>query len=92
MNKLSAAIDPRRKAGPTTLMQRLSKLSELQSFIFNELESISKDDLANAFLHAEIRLSHRLWTISRDCDLVGKVLQASEYLVDLFTSFAHQSQ
>lgn len=89
---LSAAIEPAIKPGPTTLMQTLSKLSELQNFIFNDLGSISKDDLANAFLHSGTRSSHRPRTNSRDCDLVGKVLQASEYLIDLLTSCArHES-
>ncbi|KAL9603739.1 MAG: hypothetical protein Q9179_002088 [Wetmoreana sp. 5 TL-2023] len=68
------------------LAETLNKLSELQIFIFKELGSISKDTLATTFLSQETGSCHGLGSAQPDGNLVGKVLYASERLIDILAS------
>ena len=84
---LSVAAEPTKTSSPLNpLMETLNKLSELQIFIFKEFGCISKDNLARTFLSSGNELCQGLKSSSQDTDLVGKVLYASECLIDILTS------
>ncbi|KAL8727216.1 MAG: hypothetical protein Q9166_006180 [cf. Caloplaca sp. 2 TL-2023] len=68
------------------LTETLNKLSDLQSFIFREFGSISEDTLATAFLSQATLPCHGPGSAPQDGNLVGKVLYASECLIDILTS------
>ena len=86
-HSLSAAAEPTRPSSPLNpLMETLNKLSALQTFIFKEFSFISKESLARTFLSPENESYQGLGKASQDTDLVGKVLDASERLVDILTS------
>ena len=86
-NSLSAAAQPTRPSSPSNpLMETLTKLGELQIFIFKEFGTISKENLARTFLSPSNESCQGLGSASQDTDLVGKVLYASERLIDILTS------
>ena len=83
----SAAAQPTRPSSPSEpLMGILTKLSELQIFIFKEFGIISHENLARTFLSPGNESCHGLGSASQDTDLVGKVLYASERLIDILSS------
>lgn len=86
-HSLPAAAEPMRPLSPLNpLMEALNKLSELQIFIFKEFGCISKENLARTFLSPGNESCQGLGSASQDTDLVGKVLYASERLIDILTS------
>ncbi len=86
-HSLSVAAEPTRPSSPLNpLMETLNRLSELQSFIFKEFGCISKENLAVTFLSPENVLYQGLRSSSHDTCLVGKLLYASERLIDILTS------
>ena len=77
----------KRTSSPSNpLMETLNRLGELQLFIIKELSCISKENLAGTFLSADTELCQGLRSSSQDKDLVGKVLTASERLINILTS------
>ncbi|KAL8840025.1 MAG: hypothetical protein Q9170_001509 [Blastenia crenularia] len=68
------------------LMNTLDNLSKLQSFIFKEFGSISEGTLAATFLTEGHAACHSLDHGLSKKNLVGKVLCASEQLIDILTS------
>ena len=83
----SVAAEPMRPSSPLNpLMEILNKLSELQIFIFKEFGCISKGNLARTFLSPENELYQGLRSSSQDTGLVGKLMYASERLIDILTS------
>ena len=68
------------------LMETLNRLGELQLFIIKELSCISKENLARIFLSAGTEPCQGLSSSSQDTDLVGKVMYASERLIDILRS------
>ena len=83
----SIAAEPKRTSSPLNpLMETLNRLTELQVFIIKEFASISKENLARTFLSSGNELCQGLRSSSQDTDLVGKVLYASERLIDILTS------
>ena len=84
---LSVAAEPTRTSSPSNpLMETLNRLTELQIFIIKEFACISKENLARTFLSSGSELCQGLRSSSQDTDLVGKVLYASERLIDILTS------
>ena len=86
-HSLSVAAEPIRTSSPLNpLIETLNRLSELQNFIFKEFGCISKENLARTFLSSGNQLCQGLRSSSQDTDLVGKMLYASERLIDILTS------
>ena len=86
-HSLSAVAQPMRPSSPSNpLMGILTKLSELQIFIFKEFGTVSNENLARTFLSPGNESCHGLGSASQDTDLVGKVLYASERLIDILSS------
>ena len=84
---LSVAAEPTRTSNPSNpLMDTLNRLTELQIFIIKELACISKENLDRTFLSSGNESCQGLRSSSQDTDLVGKVLYASERLIDILTS------
>lgn len=71
---------------PSSLKETLEKLGELQSFIFREFGSISEASLATTFLSQSTVPCNGTANASLNGNLVGKVLCASEGLIDILTS------
>ena len=72
-------------SNPSSLKEALQKLGDLQSFIFREFGSISEASLATTFLSQTARPLDGTDGASSDGNLVGKVLYASEGLIDILT-------
>lgn len=68
------------------LTETLDRLSELQTFIFKNFGSIPEGSLVSTFMSPDIGSCHSLASASPDSNLVGKVLYASERLIDILTS------
>ena len=64
------------------MVEKMKKLNELQTFIFNKFQRLSKDDILRAFLYPEIGSYDGLGTSSDDSSIVGKLLHASACLTD----------
>ena len=83
----SAAAQPTRPLTPLDpLMEASNKLSELQVYIFKEFGYISKENFARTFLSPGSDSCPGLGSASQETDLVGKLLYASERLIDIMTA------
>lgn len=67
-------------------MVTLEKLNKLQGFIFSEFGSIPKDNLLATFLVEGNGAWHTIGHDAADSNLVGKLLYASQQLIDILTS------
>ncbi|KAL8974908.1 MAG: hypothetical protein Q9197_000877 [Variospora fuerteventurae] len=68
------------------LTETLDRLSELQTFIFKGFGSIPEESLISTFMSPDPGSSLCLGSASPDGNLVGKVLYASERLMDILAS------
>ena len=84
---LPLAVEQTKKSSPLNpFLESFNRLSELHNFIFKEFGCISKEKLARTFLSSGNELCQGLRNSPQDADLVGKVLCASERLIDILTS------
>ena len=65
------------------MVEKMERLNELQTFIFNKFQRLSKDDILRAFLYPELGSYDGLGTSSDDGSIVGKLLHASACLTDI---------
>lgn len=86
-NPMSAAAEPVQQPGPVhPAVETLTRLSELQAFIFQEFGCIAEETLTKTFLTQGTGSCYAMGSASPDSGLVGKVLHASHRLIDILTS------